>query len=260
MAAHKSLATAILAWLDERRASLPADLAEGLEVGQQTIADAFGVTIEQARASKKGALEKAWAAASAPGAVAAAAAAPAPAPPSAAAEDEMPPLEEEAPPSHVASAEDEAAAEAAKAAGNAALEASQLGRAEELYTQAITLAPAAKNSHIYFSNRAMARLKLGDAAGSAGAFFFVCGVLLGGGHLYLQAMRPAPPSFHPHARPHHTHTHVHMQRMPAPRSAFPPPTQRAGPDLALPSPSWATWKRLRLRLNAAFPLTLAAGL
>ncbi len=66
-----------------------------------------------------------------------------------------------------ASPEDEARAEALKAEGNAALERGDVRQAEELYSAAIALAPEAKNAHIYFSNRAMARMKLNDAAGSA---------------------------------------------------------------------------------------------
>lgn len=65
------------------------------------------------------------------------------------------------------SAADEAQAEALKAGGNAALEKGDVRGAEELYSAAIALVPEGKNSHIYLSNRAMARMKLNDWAGSA---------------------------------------------------------------------------------------------
>ena len=217
--ASKPLARAILAWLDAQRASLPADLAEGLEVGTQTIADAFGVTLEDSRASA-GLLDAAWAASAhaappSPAAPPAAAAAPSSGAPSDF--DGMPSLLAPASP------EDEAKAEAAKAAGNAALEAGQIGRAEELYTQAISLAPSAKNSHIYFSNRAMARAKLQDAEGSAGAW------RAAGRRRTFAAPPPVPPP------PTHTPT-------PSLPSLFPAEDARSAVRL---SPGYAKgWSRL----------------
>ena len=124
---------------------------------QDALSGVFGVSLASSLSSSRGALA-AWAGSSS-GAASASSAAPA-------AEAENPAAG--APPSSApASPEDEARAEALKAEGNAALERGDVRHAEELYSAAIALAPEAKNAHIYFSNRAMARMKLNDAAGSA---------------------------------------------------------------------------------------------
>jgi tetratricopeptide (TPR) repeat protein len=51
--------------------------------------------------------------------------------------------------------------------GNAALERGDARLAEELYAACIALAPQSRNAHVYFSNRALARMVNDDAAGSA---------------------------------------------------------------------------------------------
>ena len=62
---------------------------------------------------------------------------------------------------------DEVGAEAAKLAGNKAVEAGQHRRAVELYTDAIVCAPTGKSSHVYYANRAAAKLAMKDYEGAA---------------------------------------------------------------------------------------------
>lgn len=62
---------------------------------------------------------------------------------------------------------DEVSAEAAKMAGNKAVEAGQHRRAIELYTDAIVFAPTGKSIHVYYANRAAAKLALKDFESAA---------------------------------------------------------------------------------------------
>jgi tetratricopeptide (TPR) repeat protein len=145
------IASAILDWLEEQKSSLSGDKQEELAMCQDALASVFGVSV----GSSRGVLAS-WSAGSSEASA-----------PADGGGDDMPSLVSVPASSPPASPEAEASAEALKAQGNAALEKGDVRAAEELYSSAIALAPEAKNSHIYFSNRAMARLKLNDAAGSA---------------------------------------------------------------------------------------------
>ncbi len=70
-------------------------------------------------------------------------------------------------PAPAPAAGDEAAAEAAKAAGNAAVAAGQHHRAVEHYSEALELAPASANRHVFFANRAAAQQALKNFAAAA---------------------------------------------------------------------------------------------
>ncbi len=70
-------------------------------------------------------------------------------------------------PTPAAAVNDDVSAEAAKMAGNKAVEAGQHRRAIELYTDAIVFAPSGKSIHVYYANRAAAKLSLKDFEGAA---------------------------------------------------------------------------------------------
>lgn len=65
-----------------------------------------------------------------------------------------------------AAAGDDAGAEAAKEEGNRHVAAARYAQAVECYTDALEKAPAGKNVHVYFSNRAAARTHLKDLDGA----------------------------------------------------------------------------------------------
>ena len=154
------IASAIIAWLEEQKTAFSASQSEEITMCQDSLSSVFGLSLPACVANSRGLL-KTWseaplsssssssaatAAGFETGDLASPASAASPTPPSAA---------------------DEAQAEALKAGGNAALEKGDVRGAEELYSAAIALVPEGKNSHIYLSNRAMARMKLNDWAGSA---------------------------------------------------------------------------------------------
>lgn len=62
---------------------------------------------------------------------------------------------------------DEAAAEAAKEEGNAHFKAGRWQRAIEAYTDAIERAPASPSAHLFWNNRAAAKISAKDYAGAA---------------------------------------------------------------------------------------------
>ena len=68
--------------------------------------------------------------------------------------------------SATAVAGDEAGAEAAKEEGNRHVAAARYAQAVECYTDALEKAPAGKNVHVYYSNRAAARTHLKDLDGA----------------------------------------------------------------------------------------------
>jgi hypothetical protein len=162
-----TIASAILAWLEEQKGSLPPEKVEELTMCQDSLSTTFGVSLTNSTTASRGVLSG-WAARPATAPTAATGA-------SFSSGDSIPPRAAagggaaSAAPAAAggASPADEAKAEALKLEGNAALERGDARRAEELYTECLALAPEAKNSHIYYSNRATARMKLNDPQGSA---------------------------------------------------------------------------------------------
>jgi len=161
------IAYAILTWLNAQKDKLnDKDAAEGLEVGMQTIAEAFNVKLSDA--GKEGISSstlETWAKtgvseSKAPsGSIGSTTTSTGG---SSAESSKQKPREGGTDGGEASEVE----AEALKTDGNAALQAGMFLRAEELYTEAISLCSSGKNSHIYFSNRAAARQQLKNYEGA----------------------------------------------------------------------------------------------